>query len=114
VIDALNAPCRTRAATTAHAAFRTPPLACSAIGPYVRRSLDRLRLNLLSRNPSRMPNLADLHAELARPERLALDPADASSTADANTVLKSRTDALDRLTKIRHGTFLDWTGSARG
>ncbi len=60
-----------------------------------------------------MPNLADLHAELARPERLALDPADASTTADANTVLGSLTDSLDRRTKNRTGVFLEWTGSAR-
>jgi len=60
-----------------------------------------------------MPNLADLHAELAGPELLALDSADASSTADPNTVLGSLTDSLDRLTKNRRKTFLDWTGSAR-
>ena len=46
-------------------------------------------------------------------ELLTLDPADASSTADANTVLESITDSLDQLTKHRRGTFLDWTGSAR-
>jgi len=60
-----------------------------------------------------MPNLADLRAERAGPELLALDPADASSTADANTVLGSLTGSLDRLTKNRGWTFLDWTGSAR-
>jgi len=53
-----------------------------------------------------MRNLADLCAELVEPELLALDPADASSTADANTVLESHADSLDRLTKHRRETFL--------
>jgi hypothetical protein len=60
-----------------------------------------------------VPILADLRVEFAGSELLALDPADASSTANANTVLESLTDALARLMKIRHGAFLDWTGSAR-
>ena len=60
-----------------------------------------------------MLSLADLHEKLAGPELLDLDPADASSTANANTVLESLTDALARLMKIRHGAFLDSTGSAR-
>jgi len=60
-----------------------------------------------------MRNLADLCAEPSGPKLLALDPADASSTADINTVLKSLNDSLDRFTKHRRGTFLVCTGSAR-
>jgi fructose-1,6-bisphosphatase len=70
-------------------------------------------LKFLFQNPASVLSLADLHEKLARPERLTLDPADASSTADANTVLGSLTNALDRLTNNRRGTYLDWKGGAR-
>jgi len=50
-----------------------------------------------SRNPARVPILADLRAEFSGLELLALDPADATSVADAIPVLETLTDSLDLL-----------------
>ncbi len=50
-----------------------------------------------SRNPARVPPLAELRSHYAGLELLALDPADASSVADAVPVLQALTDSLDML-----------------
>lgn len=50
-----------------------------------------------SRNPARVPVLADLRAEYPGLELLALDPADAASVADVMPVLEQLTATLDRL-----------------
>lgn len=49
------------------------------------------------RNPARVPVLADLRAQYGGLEFLALDPADASSVADAVPVLEGLTETLDLL-----------------
>ncbi len=50
-----------------------------------------------ARNPARVPILADLRAEFAGLELLALDPADSASVAEVIPVLESLTDSLDLL-----------------
>jgi NAD(P)-dependent dehydrogenase (short-subunit alcohol dehydrogenase family) len=50
-----------------------------------------------ARNPARVPVLADLRAEYPGLELIALDPADASSVADAIPVLEALTSSLDAL-----------------
>jgi NAD(P)-dependent dehydrogenase (short-subunit alcohol dehydrogenase family) len=64
----------------------------------VRQSLMRGdRVYAAARNPARAPVLADLRAEYGGLELIALDPADASSVADAVPVLEQLTDSLDLL-----------------
>ncbi len=64
----------------------------------VRQALKRGdRVYAAARNPARVPVLADLRAEYAGLELLALDPADASSVADFVPVLEELTDSLDLL-----------------
>lgn len=64
----------------------------------VRQSLMRGdKVYAAARNPARVPILADLRAEFPGLELIALDPADASSVADAIPVLESLTTALDLL-----------------
>jgi NAD(P)-dependent dehydrogenase (short-subunit alcohol dehydrogenase family) len=55
------------------------------------------RVVAASRNPARVPVLADLRAEFAGLDLLALDPADAASVADAIPLLESLTTSLDLL-----------------
>ena len=63
---------------------------------FVRQSLMRGdKVYAAARNPARVPILADLRAEFAGLELLALDPADAASVADAIPVLESLTSSLD-------------------
>ncbi len=50
-----------------------------------------------ARNPARVPVLADLRAEFPGLELIALDPADASSVADAVPVLEELTSSIDLL-----------------
>lgn len=50
-----------------------------------------------ARNPARVPVLADLRAEFPGLELIALDPADASSVADAIPVIEGLTSSLDLL-----------------
>jgi NAD(P)-dependent dehydrogenase (short-subunit alcohol dehydrogenase family) len=62
----------------------------------VRQCLSRGdRVYAASRNPARVPQLADLRAEFGGLELLAFDPADASSVADVVPVLEGLTDSLD-------------------
>jgi NAD(P)-dependent dehydrogenase (short-subunit alcohol dehydrogenase family) len=55
------------------------------------------RVIAASRNPARVPVLADLRADYGGLELLALDPADAASVADAVPILESLTASLDLL-----------------
>ncbi len=55
------------------------------------------RVYAASRNPARVPILADLRAEFLGLELLALDPADAASVAEAVPVLEELTSSLDLL-----------------
>lgn len=65
---------------------------------FVRQSLLRGdKVYAASRNPARVPVLADLRAEFPGLELIALDPADASSVADAIPILEELTDAIDLL-----------------
>lgn len=64
----------------------------------VRQSLQRGdKVYAAARNPARVPVLADLRAEYSGLELIALDPADASSVADAVPVLEELTTSLDLL-----------------
>jgi NAD(P)-dependent dehydrogenase (short-subunit alcohol dehydrogenase family) len=64
----------------------------------VRQALQRGdRVYAAARNPARVPVLADLRAEYAGLELLALDPADPASVAAALPVLEGLTDSLDLL-----------------
>ncbi|MBL0171857.1 MAG: SDR family NAD(P)-dependent oxidoreductase [Gemmatimonadaceae bacterium] len=64
----------------------------------VRQSLLRGdKVYAASRNPARIPVLADLRAEFPGLELLALDPADAASVAEAIPVLEALTSSLDLL-----------------
>lgn len=64
----------------------------------VRKSCERGdRVYAAARNPARVPVLADLRAEFPGLELIALDPADASSVADAIPVIEGLTSSLDLL-----------------
>lgn len=65
---------------------------------FVRQSLIRGdKVYAAARNPARVPVLADLRAEFPGLELIALDPADASSVADAVPVLEELTSSIDRI-----------------
>lgn len=65
---------------------------------FVRQSLMRGdKVYAAARNPARVPVLADLRAEFPGLELIALDPADASSVADAVPILEELTSAIDLL-----------------
>ncbi len=77
-------------------------LITGASRPYgvalVRACLERGdRVIAASRNPARVPVLADLRAEFGGLDLLALDPADAASVASATPVLESLASSLDLL-----------------
>ncbi len=77
-------------------------LITGASRPYgvalVRACLERGdRVIAASRNPARVPVLADLRAEFGGLDLLPLDPADAASVADAVPVLESLAPSLDLL-----------------
>jgi NAD(P)-dependent dehydrogenase (short-subunit alcohol dehydrogenase family) len=64
----------------------------------VRQSLLRGdRVYAASRNPARVPILADLRASFPGLELIALDPADAASVAEAVPILEELTSSLDLL-----------------
>lgn len=77
-------------------------LITGASRPYgvalVRACLERGdRVIAASRNPARVPVLADLRAEFGGLDLIALDPADAATVADAVPVLESLTLSIDLL-----------------